>query len=266
MKNTENVTSKSISHLFSDVERKTLLKQYLIFMGILEICILIFCWFYQMGTQDYDRFGPVDIPFPWRVYFLLAFLTPVIITFLMGIFFVAFNKYLAGQDTTKESSSETQSKAEISRFESIVQTLLNIPFLLALFLVCIGAGIIYRIDDIVDYLQRLGEQSVQFLLILLCTTLGIGTLFGLTWMIFAYKLKKKSMEYSFKSEIMDKFGIAILEDKTMVTRSGQLITSENIDISTKLLPDLGNAQKVSFENENAGKNQQQSPLKNDKIK
>jgi len=222
---TKNNTPKTISHLFSDVERKAILKQYLIFMGIIEICIFICCWFYQMGTQDYDRFGPVDIPFPWRIYFLLAFLTPVVITFLVGIFLVAFNKYLADQDS-KDASKDKQTSIVPSRFESIVQTLLNLPFLLSLFLVGIGAGIIYRIDDIVNYIQRLGAQSVQFLLVLLCTTLGIGTLFGLTWMIFTYKLKKKSMEYEFKSHVMDKFGIAVLDDNTMLTRSGQLITHD----------------------------------------
>jgi len=221
----KNSKPKTISQLFSDVERKTILKQYLIFMGIIEICILIFCWFYQMGTQNYDRFGPVDIPFPWRIYFLLAFLTPVVITFLMGIFLVAFNKYLADQDS-RIVSGDKQTTIARSKFETIIQTLLNLPFLLSLFLVGIGAGIIYRIDDIVDYLQRLGEQSFQFLLILICTTLGIGTLFGLTWMIFTYKLKKKSMEYEFKTHVMDKFGIAVLEDNSMITRSGQLITHD----------------------------------------
>jgi hypothetical protein len=226
-----NNKPKTISHLFSDMERKTILKQYLIFMGIIEICILIFCWFYQMGTQDYDRFGPVDIPFPWRIYFLLAFLIPVVITFLLGIFLVAFNKYLADQDSKFVSKDKKTAIAQ-SRFESVVQTLLNLPFLLSLFLVCIGAGIIYRIDDITDYLQRLGEQSVQFLLILICTTLGIGTLFGLTWMIFTYKLKKKSMEYEFKTHVMEKFGIAVLEDNTMISRSGQLITHDNTKSNT----------------------------------
>jgi len=222
----KNNKPKTISQLFSDMERKSILKQYLIFMGIIEICIFLFCWFYQMGTQDYDRFGPVDIPFPWRIYFLLAFLTPVVITFLVGIFLVAFNKYMADQDS-RIISGNKETEIARSKFESVVQTLLNLPFLFSLFLVGIGAGIIYRIDDIVNYLQRLGEQSVQFLLILICTTLGIGTLFGLTWMIFTYKLKKKSMEYEFKSHIMEKFGIAVLEDNTMLTRSGHLITHDN---------------------------------------
>jgi len=235
MKNNDSAAPKTLSHLFSDMERKNILKHYLLFMGILEIFILLFCWFYQLGTQNYDRFGPVDIPFPWRVYFLLAFLTPIVITFLMGIFLMAFNKYLAGHEE-RSHKNETTIKADgDNRFETIIHTLFNIPFLLALFLVAIGAGIIYRIDDIVGYLQRLGEQSVQFLLILLCATLGIGTLLGLTWMIFAYKLKKKSMEYEFKSQIMEKFGIAILEDKTMVTRSGQLLTENKTDLSTHLL-------------------------------
>jgi hypothetical protein len=222
----KNSKPKPISQLFSDVERRSILKQYLIFMGFIEICILIFCWFYQMGTQNYDRFGPVDIPFPWRIYFLLAFLAPVVITFLVGIFLVAFNKYMADQDS-RTIPGIKPSEIERSKFESVIQTLLNLPFLLSLFLVGIGAGIIYRIDDIVNYLQRLGEQSVQFLLILICTTLGIGTLFGLTWMIFTYKLKKKSMEYEFKTHVMDKFGIAVLENNTMLTRSGHLITHEN---------------------------------------
>ncbi|MBF0451553.1 MAG: hypothetical protein HQK75_12680 [Candidatus Magnetomorum sp.] len=247
MKHNDNTSPKTLSHLFSDMERKSILKQYLIFMGLMEICILIFCWFYQLGTQDYDRFGPVDIPFPWRVYFLLAFLTPVVITFLMGIFFVAFNKYLAGHDINKTVSSATQTAGDNNRFESIVQTLFNIPFLLALFLVGIGAGIIYRIDDIVGYLQRLGEQSVQFLLILLCSTLGIGTLFGLTWMIFAYKLKKKSMEYEFKSQVMEKFGIAVLEDNTMITRSGRLLTGEKVDFSSHLITDASTVQELSLD-------------------
>jgi uncharacterized integral membrane protein len=235
MKNTETTSPKTISHLFSDMERKTILKHYLIFMGIIEIFILIFCWFYQLGTQDYDRFGPVDIPFPWRIYFLLAFLTPIVITFLMGIFLMAFNKYLAGYEDKTSLKREKKISENENRFETIVQTIFNIPFLLALFLVAIGAGIIYRIDDIVGYLQRLGEQSIQFLLILLCATLGIGTLFGLTWMIFAYKLKKKSMEYEFKTQIMEQFGIAVLEDNTMITRSGQLLSDEKKDLSVHLL-------------------------------
>jgi hypothetical protein len=143
----------------------------------------------------------------------------------VGIFLVAFNKYLADHDS-RIATEDKQTSIERSRFESVVQTLLNLPFLLSLFLVGIGAGIIYRIDDIVNYLQRLGEQSVQFLLILICTTLGLGTLFGLTWMLFTYKLKKKSMEYEFKTHVMDKFGIAVLEDNTMITRSGHLLTHE----------------------------------------
>ena len=230
-KTNKNDSPKPISQLFSDTERKTILKQYLMFMGVIEIFIFLFCWFYQLGTHNYDRFGPVDIPFPWGVYFLMAFLIPVVITFLVGIFLVAFNKYMADQSTNSANSGK---KISISpnRLESILQTLLNLPFLLSLFLLGIGTGIIYRIDDIVGYLQRLGEQSVQFLLILLCTTLGIGTLFGLTWMIFTYRLKKKSMEYEFKSHIMDKFGIAVLEDNSMLTRSGQLITHEEANFST----------------------------------
>ena len=88
MKTSSNTTARprhGIAALFDDFERKELFKKYLIFLGWIEIFIFASCWLYNIGNDGYDKYGPVEAPFPWRAYFLISFLAPVAITFLMGI-------------------------------------------------------------------------------------------------------------------------------------------------------------------------------------
>ena len=75
---------RGIGALFSEVERKDLFRKYLYFLCWIELGILITCWLYQLGDS-----GSI---FPWRLYFLIAFLAPIAITFLAGTIVAGFNK------------------------------------------------------------------------------------------------------------------------------------------------------------------------------
>jgi hypothetical protein len=59
-------TIKGIATLFDDTERKQLFRKYLLFLGWVEVCILIITVLYQLGNQGYDQSGPIAIPFPGK--------------------------------------------------------------------------------------------------------------------------------------------------------------------------------------------------------
>ncbi len=69
-------TIKGIATLFDDTERKQLFRKYLFFLGWVEVAILVITVLYQLGNQGYDQNGPIPIPFPWKMYFVISFLTP----------------------------------------------------------------------------------------------------------------------------------------------------------------------------------------------
>jgi len=246
MKADQKEQKNSLSNLFSDKERKNFIKKYLIFIGILEIVILIFCWFYQLGSNEYDRFGPVDIQFPWKMYFLISFLTPVVVTFMLGIFIVAFNQYFYDNSPTNNKNFYDKNKDITNHkksgvFDNFMNIILNIPFLLALVLLGIASGIVYNIEEIIYFLGKIGEKSAQLLTIIVSALISIASVFGLVWMILNYKLNKKSMEYQYKNQVMEKLGLIILDDKTIINKDGKLISNnKKINDDILLLPDIEN--------------------------
>ena len=81
---------RGIAALYDDMERKNIFRKYLYFLGWVELGILLTCWLYQIGDS-----GQAEPVFPWRLYFLIAFLAPVAITFLLGTIVAGFNRYFA---------------------------------------------------------------------------------------------------------------------------------------------------------------------------
>jgi len=220
-----NPKLEGVFSLFDNTERKTILKKYILFIGVIEIIILLFCWFYQLGSQEYDRFGAIHTPFPWRMYFLISFTTPVAITFLLGIFIVAFNQYF--YNYTPYQAPNHQENQKISKISSIIDGIFNIPFLISLLLLGLSAGIIYRIEDVFYLLSRIGEKTAQWVMIILCAGLGFSAIYGLTWMILKYRLNKTSMEYKYRNDVMNRLGLVILDKNTIFDHKGQLIYQKN---------------------------------------
>ncbi len=50
-------------------------------------------------------------------------------------------------------------------------------------------------------------------------------------MVLNYKLRKKNMEYDYKREVMDRLGIAILDERTMIDSKGAVVGTKPIDIT-----------------------------------
>lgn len=219
---------QGIAALFDDFERKALFTKYLFFLGWVEVLVLAICWLYSLGDGRYDRLGPVESPFPWKIYFLISFLAPIAITFLIGVVVVAFNKYFGGMETAAHEpdvaggiSQETTGRMQ--RLDMIVTWLQRLPFLALLLLLAVASILFYKVDSILSFLGNVGERSVNYLLIFAVVLIALASVFALLLIVLNYRLRKKSMEYRYRSEVAERYGLIILEDNTVLSRDGRLL-------------------------------------------
>lgn len=223
---------KELAALFDDYEIKDFFRRYVQLLIVVEVLIFLVCWVYQLGIDEVAATGVVvDIPFPWKMYFMVAFIAPVAVTFLAGIVVAGFNSFLYGR-RAKPVFKEDSGDATSGKLAKIANFCLQLPFLFLLLLLGILVGVIYNMGDIVHFLGRFGEAATRFVLIALGCLMLAGTIFGVVRMVLNYKLRKKNMEYAYKREVMDRLGIAILDERTMLDSQGRVIDpkARSIDI------------------------------------
>jgi hypothetical protein len=233
-----------IAALFDDSERKELFRKYLFFLGWVEVLILAICYLSRLGNGGYDSYGPVELSFPWKSYFLISFLAPVAITFLIGIVIVGFNKYFGEPDPPgRISADDTNPEAEAEGSERIhslqqwVKWLQRLPFLGLLLLLVAVVLFFYKMDVFLAFVANVGEKSVRIVLMSAAVLLGIASLFALLLVILNYQLRKKSMAYQYRSEVAERFGLIILDDNTVLNNEGRLlIRGKQWKDSVPLLP------------------------------
>lgn len=231
MKEPSQATGKlrGVAALFNDYERKELFKKYLFFLGWIEILIFASFWLYQLGDSGVEHFGQNSPGFPWKTYFLISFLAPVGITFLVGVIVVGFNKYFSDEEAPVHAEGEaatgTDASGKIQQLNHMVRWLQRLPFLGLLLLLVAVAVFFYKLDLILEIIGAVGEKSVRILLICSAIVLAVGSVFALILIILNYQLRKKSMEYQYKSEMAERFGLIILEDNTVIDRDGKLLIS-----------------------------------------
>ena len=231
-------TRQGVAALFDDFERKELFRKYLMFLVWIEVLIIAVCWLYRLGD------GVTEGAFPWRAYFLIAFLAPVAISFIVGIVIVGFNKYFGELEPHAESSASGESSAEtpgepgrIQQLDRMVTLLRKLPFLSLLLLLCVVVGFFYKLDSFLEFIAAVGEKSVQVVIIFIAALVGIASVFGLVLIVLNYQLRKRSMEYQYKSEMAQRFGLIILDDNTVLNNDGKLlVTGKKWKDSVPLLP------------------------------
>ncbi len=216
------------SDLFNPEEKKELLRKYLYFLGWIEILIFVGCWIYQLGSTNVDRMGnPVDIPFPWKAYFTISFLAPILITFVIGVIIAGFNRYLidkAGQDQETAPEKEiSQDEAKQPKILKLIGYIQHVPFLGLLLLLGFGVVILYNIDTIMAVIGTIGEKTVKITIMFIIGIIALISIFAMVLIVLNYKLRKRSMEYRFRTEMADRFGLIILEDNTVLNHKGELL-------------------------------------------
>lgn len=219
----ESPKHKGIAALFSATEVRGFLRNYLLFIGIIETIIFFVAFIAYLG--------PEEKTFPWRSYFFSAFIVPIGITFLLGIFVMSFNRFLFGEDFVAQEEGEGPSDPGTGkmslRIQAFFKTTRQIPFLVLLILLGLGAGILYKIDSIIDFIARFGEKSIQYILVGIVIILGVTALFLIVWMVLKFRLQAAAMSYrqQYRSEVVKHLGFVILDDDTIVNSEGEIIQS-----------------------------------------
>jgi hypothetical protein len=214
-----------LATLFDRVELKSLFINYLWFIVAVEVVIFLVSFF---GTL-----GPNKGPFPWKFYFFIAFVTPVAITFLLGMFIMAFNQFIFGNASASGEhgaggKDTDESRSKLFQFNLFITHMKRVPFLPALFALLISSILFYKLDAILLSIFNAGEKIVRYSLIASGAILVAGLIFSFVWMISKYKLNKKAMEheYRYRKDVMEKLGFLIMQDDTVIDKNGKLVSQK----------------------------------------
>ncbi|MGM0417194.1 MAG: hypothetical protein ACQEQS_00585 [Thermodesulfobacteriota bacterium] len=213
---------KGLFSLFSGRELKSLFKKYLFLIFIIEIIIFMVSWLYQIGAVGYDRFGVVDKSFPWKNYFLTAFLVPVGITFLFGIFIIAFESLFFDKKTGSDKGLKKERETKLRKFMNFV---FHVPFLTFLLAVGLCAVLFYDFELIAQAVSNAGKGFADVLKFMILGIIGGLTILGVLRLIFQYKLRKKEMEHDYRLKIASRTGVAWVDSENVVEKDGKIIFS-----------------------------------------
>lgn len=208
---------RGVAGLYTRDEIKKFLSGYLLLMAVIEGFVFFVCWVSYLSADQQA--------FPWKAYILASFVTPVAIAFVFGVIIFGFNKYLFNSDAEVAGATEATEERRPNRFEEAMLSLRQVPFLIALLLLVLAGGMVYKLDAIVGFMTRAGEQAANYLFILLLTVLGGASLVTLVWMALSYRLRCKRLDYlhRYRMEVMERTGMVLLEDETLVDRDGQVV-------------------------------------------
>lgn len=214
-----------LASLFAPEQLRSYFLNYIYFIIGVEIFIFL--------VSFMSHLGPGKGPFPWKFYFYVSLIIPVAITFLLGLFIMAFNRFIFGQGQSPDEGGyagdeEGESKSRIIKFGSLIRTLSRVPFVPTLFVLVIGSAFVYKFDAIFRFILQAGAKTVTYLLIGAAVLLGAGIIIAIMWVISNYKLNKRHMEheYQYRKDVMNTMGFLILDDKMVINKEGRLITAQ----------------------------------------
>ncbi len=224
-----------LATLFDKVELKSFFINYLWFIIAVEILIFL--------VSFLGNLGPDKGPFPWKFYFYVSFITPVAITFLLGVFILAFNQFIFGNAPTAgedggDGADADDNRSKLFRFNLFLTHIKKVPFLPILFVLVACTVLFYKLDAIFLFIFNAGEKMVTYSLIACGVLLVVGLVFGIAWIVSNYKLSKHHMvhEYRYRNDVMEKLGFLIMEDDTVIDKNGKLISQKHSSPPDSLQP------------------------------
>lgn len=198
---------------FNKADRKKLFFDYLKLIGILEIVIFIVV---ALWAAD-DKYHRVYTPFPWKEYLFVAFAFPICFTFLMGVIITGFNYFLGEEQALQDDGFPE------NQLDAVVRQVRRLPLLAILFLLLVTLFALYNMNHIMAWLSSLTQNTFIFLSWVLAGLGVVVIIYLLFFLFFKYRLNQKQMKYQYYSDIADRHGLIILDDRTVLHKSGNLL-------------------------------------------
>lgn len=216
--------SQGVASLFENRELKSFFKAYVYILFVLEILIFFISFLCQLE--------PIHIPFPWRYYLLASFLTPVVITFLLGVIIKSFNLFYFGLGRTVEEppapdGAEKQEKSASSKLNSSMRFFHQVPFLFTLLLLILGALFVSQIDHIMAFAGVIGEKALMYGMTVLGVLTFIATVLAVIWLVVKFKLEKLRYQYDYKRDVMLQLGMLVTDDEKLLDHNGRVFSLAN---------------------------------------
>ncbi|MGD8836160.1 MAG: hypothetical protein PVJ84_13745 [Desulfobacteraceae bacterium] len=210
-----------IAKYFSEAQIRDFFIRYLSLIIVVEIFLLLIMLCGSVAVYKQ--------PFPTKMYLILALSLPLGITFLLGIFVIAFNTFVFDKANTSDADADKAQGAQgawFSKGDLFLNKIYKIPFIVKLLLTAFIVPVLFKLDDIIGYFTGIGAQAVRHLMMVAIALIGAAAIIGIVWMVVNFRLKKKQMdyEYRYRKDIMDKLELMVLNNDTLIDRNGNVIS------------------------------------------
>ena len=223
MKGSEFKEMTGIAGILKKTEIKEYFDTLFILVGGIEFVIFIAHFIGSMGAEK----GP----FPWKQYFFVSFMAPVVLMFIIGLIVIGFNYYLYGSQQAAFDLEEspfvgTKMKRFGHSFKFLFSIIQQVPVLAGLFILGIGSVVLFKLDVILKVLGHIGEKTAFYLFILLCVLVSGGLIFLIFWLYWQFKLQKFNIqrEWEYKQRVIETSGLIILDDNTVFNQKGEVVS------------------------------------------
>lgn len=180
-------------------EKKYIFNSFLIFVGVVEIIILVATIIWQIDEGWFG--GEVKvIPFPWKEYLVVSSLAPLVMVFLFGMIVRGFDLL-----NTQEAGGSDSGKLWRSFCYkcSIISYLLGLAFVLAFLY-----GLIYP-EKVLLYLKALFSTLGLWGTYVIIGIFALSMLYFPISLLLRYRLAQKAMEYQYLLTLAERHGVIV---------------------------------------------------------
>ena len=197
MKTSDLKKRTGIAGILEKAEIKEYFNTLFILVGGIEFVIFI--------AHFIGSLGPEKGPFPWKQYFFVAFMAPIVLMFIIGLIVIGFNFYLYGSQQAPFDLDEnpfvgTKMKRFGHSFKFLFSIIQQMPVLAGLFILGIGSVVLFKLDVILKILGHIGHWQFK---------------------LQRYNIQK---EWEYKQKVIEMSGLIILDDHTVCNQEGKVIS------------------------------------------
>jgi len=210
---------------FDATEVKKLFFSFLITILSIEGVVFFLCYINLLVNEN----GA----FPWKPYLFASFIAPVVVTFIFGLIVLIFNRFFFNQTPPFIDNQKGFTPAfglgkgeKIATFFQIVHRL---PILFSLLLLIAATALAYKLDSIVVFMAQVGVSTARYLFFTLIGVLVASAIGIAVWMILSYRLRQKTLQsgHDYRMQLMEQFGMVLLEDGTMINKEGRIVYQQD---------------------------------------
>ncbi|MCT4533901.1 hypothetical protein [Halodesulfovibrio sp.] len=232
MSETENDTQKKSTHSFAagslgavlnEKEKKSLLTYIALGIIIVECVVTVVAILHGVTNLQPNPDGGMEYLFPWKAYLVAVLLAPIAVMFIIQIIGMGFNRFINGDPVMEHVDNEhipEKMRSWIHLINGMPTTILLAGFLFV-------GMLLYNMDIIIGFILKLGEVAAELAIWISVGLVSAWIISYVCKMYFMYRTRRVSEEYAFRREVLEKTGIAIIDQKTAITPDGRMLIADS---------------------------------------